>query len=186
MWCGSDVAQGCSTGTDEEKKARRPAEGQGGWTRGPHPARVGRRMWQSLSLITHTHTRADVTCKDPEDPRILDTRPPPISARLLRLTRAALCFVRLPSHRIQGNDVRRRRRGGLLRTDKRTTKSRYARPIPIGAYLNGVVSRGLRLLTCFNTTFDIFVEIIGDMIITWIIIKVIRRCSHCYYSVCTV
>lgn len=40
----SDVAQGCPAGTDEEKRARRPAEGQGGQTPGPHPARVGRRM----------------------------------------------------------------------------------------------------------------------------------------------
>lgn len=108
----SDVAQGCPAGTDEEKRARRPAEGQGGQTPGPHPARVGRRMWQSLSLITHTHTRADATCKDPEDPRMPDTRPPPISARVLRLTRAALCFVRLPSHRTRSNHVWRRRRGG--------------------------------------------------------------------------
>lgn len=42
----NDVTQGRSAG-----------EGQGiERAPGPHPSRVGRRMWQSLSLITHTHT----------------------------------------------------------------------------------------------------------------------------------
>jgi len=59
----SDVAQGCPTGTDKEERAWRLTEEQGGQTPRPHPARVGRRMWQSLSLITHTHTHADATCK---------------------------------------------------------------------------------------------------------------------------
>lgn len=126
----SDVAQGCPEeeeegGREEEEdtggERARPGTGRGGAHTEPHPSRVGRRMWQSLSLITHTHTRADAVyvqaTRMPDDAR--HTYSPPMPG--IRLTRRIMfCASALP----QGEQSRAhiQETQEFPRADKRTTR----------------------------------------------------------------
>lgn len=105
----NDAAQGPA-----RREKDRGTQGVAAHTPGPHPSCVGRRMWQSLSLITHTHTCAPMSYARTQTIRASHAHSPPMPAPMRDSTYAPHYVLRVvcpPTGRAQ-SCVRRRR--GIL------------------------------------------------------------------------